>query len=84
MPNPVIRSAVFPAIKSKDRQWLKREKIAALNGVEIIYSGQQCNQQDLTLRRKCSISREGTRSVLSAQGQSLLPCAIFSVFRGFE
>jgi hypothetical protein len=46
MPNPVIRSALFPAIKSKDRQWLKREKIAAPNGVEIIYSGQQWNQQD--------------------------------------
>jgi hypothetical protein len=39
MPNPVIRSALFPAIKSKDRRLLDREKIAALEGVEIIYSG---------------------------------------------
>jgi TrfA protein len=46
MPNPVIRSALFPAIKSKDRQWFKRAKIAALEGVEIIYSGEQLNQQD--------------------------------------
>lgn len=46
MPNALIRSALFPAIKSKDRQWLKREKIASIDGVEIIFSGQQFNQQD--------------------------------------
>ena len=46
MPNPVIRSALFPAIKSKDRRLLDNEKIAALEGVEIIYSGRQLNQQD--------------------------------------
>jgi len=47
MPNPVIRSALFPAIKSKDRQWLKWGKVAALEGVEITFNGEQWNQQDL-------------------------------------
>jgi len=52
MPNPVIRSALFPAIKSKDRRLLDREKIAALDGVEIIYSGRQWNQQDFDVALK--------------------------------
>ena len=47
MPNPVIRSALFPAIKSKDRRLLdKREKVAALDGVEISFQRAALNQQD--------------------------------------
>jgi hypothetical protein len=46
MPNPVIRSALFPAIKSKDRRLMNRGNIAALDGVQILFTGQQWNQQD--------------------------------------
>jgi len=46
MPNPVIRSALFPAIQSKHRRLLDRENIAALDGVKILFTGRQWNQQD--------------------------------------
>jgi hypothetical protein len=47
MPNPALRSALFSAIQSKDRRWLDDELIAAVNGIEIRFKGQQLNQEDL-------------------------------------
>ena len=47
MPNPVLRSALFSAIQSKDRRFINYEKIAAVSGVEIRFKGEQLNQEDL-------------------------------------
>jgi hypothetical protein len=47
MPNPTLRSALFAAIKSKDRRFINHELIAAVNGVELRFKGEQLNQEDL-------------------------------------
>jgi TrfA protein len=47
MPNPALRSALFSAIHSKDRRFINRAHIAALNGIEIRFKGEQLNQEDL-------------------------------------
>jgi hypothetical protein len=46
-PNPVLRSALFPAIKSRHRRMLRKEPIAALTGIDIKFTGEQLNQEDL-------------------------------------
>ena len=46
-PNDLLRSAFFPAIQSKDRQFINNEVIAALDGVTIRLLGKQLNQDDL-------------------------------------
>ena len=47
MPNPTLRSALFAAIKSKDRRFINHELIASVNGVEIRFKGEQLNQENL-------------------------------------
>jgi TrfA protein len=47
MINATLRSALFAAVHSKDRRFIDRELIAAVNGVEIRFLGQQLNQEDL-------------------------------------
>jgi hypothetical protein len=47
MPNPVLRSALFPAIQGKDRRFLNDEVIASVQGVTILFKGEQLNQEDL-------------------------------------
>ena len=46
-PNDLLRSAFFPAIQSKDRQFINNEVIATLDGVTIRLLGKQLNQDDL-------------------------------------
>jgi TrfA protein len=46
-PNPILRSALFPAIQSKDRHFLDKALIASLKGQEIKFTGKQLNQEDL-------------------------------------
>jgi TrfA protein len=46
-PNPLLRSALFPAIQGKDRRMLHKQSIASLNGQEINFTGEQLNQEDL-------------------------------------
>jgi hypothetical protein len=48
-PNSFIRSALFSAIQSKDRQFLKEVTLASQDGITVKYTGQQLNQEDLTL-----------------------------------
>jgi len=48
-PNSFLRSALFSAIQGKDRQWLKGELLASQDGITVKYTGQQLNQEDLTL-----------------------------------
>lgn len=46
-PNSFIRSALFAAIQSKDRQFLKETVLASQDGIEVRYTGEQLNQADL-------------------------------------
>ncbi len=46
-PNSFIRSALFAAIQSKDRLFLKETVLASQDGIEVRYTGEQLNQADL-------------------------------------
>jgi hypothetical protein len=46
-PNSFIRSALFAAILSKDRQYMKEAVIASQDGITVKYTGEQLNQADL-------------------------------------
>ena len=48
-PNSFIRSALFSAIQSKDRQFIDGKALDSQAGISIHYTGQQLNQEDLTL-----------------------------------
>lgn len=47
IPNGVLRSALFGAIKKGPRRYLEREEIHALDGIRIIYTGPRLDQGDL-------------------------------------
>jgi hypothetical protein len=47
VPNGVLRSALFGAIRKGPRRYLKRERIASLEGVDILYTGERLDQGDL-------------------------------------
>ena len=46
-PNSFIRSALFAAIQSKDRQFLKEAVLASQDGIKVKFTGEQLNQADL-------------------------------------
>lgn len=48
-PNSFLRSALFSAIQSKDRKWQKGAVLASQDGITIKFTGEQLNQEDLTL-----------------------------------
>jgi len=48
-PNTFLRSALFSAIQSKDRIFLKEEILASQAGVIVKFTGEQLNQEDLTV-----------------------------------
>jgi hypothetical protein len=52
MPNPALRSALFPAIHSKDRRFINDELLASCESIEIRFKGEQLNQEDLDV---CSL-----------------------------
>lgn len=47
VPNGVLRSALFGAIKRGKRRYMEREPIAAIDGIAIIYTGLRLDQSDL-------------------------------------
>jgi TrfA protein len=47
VPNGVLRSALFGAIKKGPRSYIKRQAVAALEGIAILYSGPRLDQWDL-------------------------------------
>ncbi|MDD5365966.1 MAG: plasmid replication initiator TrfA [Gallionellaceae bacterium] len=47
VPNGVLRSALFGAIKRGKRRYMEREPIASVEGVAIIYTGPRLDQSDL-------------------------------------
>jgi hypothetical protein len=48
-PNSFLRSALFSAIQSKDRQYLKEVTLASSRDVVLKFTGEQLNQEDLTV-----------------------------------
>jgi hypothetical protein len=48
-PNSFIRSALFSAIQGKDREFLDGKVLDSQTGIIIKFTGQQLNQEDLTL-----------------------------------
>ena len=48
-PSAFLRSALFSAIQSKDRVFLKRVVLASQEGITVRFTGEQLNQEDLTL-----------------------------------
>jgi len=82
IPNGFLRSALFGVIKAGARQYMKSELIAAVEGVEIRYTGERLDQGDLdtfetvlhavrlqNLGNKCRVT---SYSLLKLLGQS--PC----------
>ena len=49
LPNSFPRSALFAAIQSKDRLDLKKVEIFSQQGISVTYTGEQLNQEDLTV-----------------------------------
>lgn len=49
LPNGVLRSALFGAIAKGKRRFVKSEQIAALEGIEIYYTGERLDQNDLVV-----------------------------------
>jgi hypothetical protein len=47
VPNGFLRSALFGAIRKGRRRYLKAEPLAALDGIEILYTGERLDQGDL-------------------------------------
>ena len=48
-PNSFLRSALFAAIQGKDRADLKKAELFSQQGITITYTGQQLNQEDMTI-----------------------------------
>jgi hypothetical protein len=48
-PNSFIRSALFAAIQSKDRKYLKEAILASSRDITVTFTGEQLNQEDLTV-----------------------------------
>jgi hypothetical protein len=48
-PNSFLRSALFAAIQSKDRKFLKEALLASTKDVTVKFTGEQLNQEDLTV-----------------------------------
>jgi hypothetical protein len=48
-PNSFLRSALFSAIQSKDRQYLEEVTLASQGDVTVKFTGRQLNQEDLTV-----------------------------------
>lgn len=47
VPNGILRSSLFGAIKKGPRRYMDKELVAAVDGVEIRYTGQRLDQGDL-------------------------------------
>lgn len=47
VPNGLLRSALFAAMQNGARRYMERELVAALDGLEIRYTGQRLDQDDL-------------------------------------
>jgi hypothetical protein len=46
-PNAVVRSALFPALGNQKRQFIKEKTLCSVQGVTVIFTGEQFDQSDL-------------------------------------
>jgi hypothetical protein len=53
VPNAVLRSALFTATKRGKRQYFERQKIASLEGIEVVFTGPRLDQADLDVWEQC-------------------------------
>ena len=49
VPNPFIRSGLFSVTNAANRAFIEKEKVASLSNYDMIYSGQQLGQDDLSV-----------------------------------
>lgn len=49
VPNALLRSALFAAIQGKGRRMMQRELLAAVDGIEVRFTGMQLEQSDLNV-----------------------------------
>lgn len=47
VPNGILRSALFGAVKRGKRRYMEREAVAAVDGIDLIYTGPRLDQADL-------------------------------------
>lgn len=47
VPNGILRSALFGAVKRGKRRYMEREAVAAVDGINLIYTGPRLDQADL-------------------------------------
>lgn len=71
-PNAFLRSAVFPAIQSKNSQYIRNVLIAAQGGYEIRFTGPQLDQADFDVWLQAAhfarCSALGTECIFTAKG----------------
>lgn len=53
LPNAILRSALFGAIRRGKRPFLQREKIASVDGVTVMQTGPRLDQADLDVWERC-------------------------------
>ncbi|GAB3369589.1 hypothetical protein GCM10027514_01910 [Azotobacter armeniacus] len=53
VPNSVLRSALFGAIKRGRRAFLQREQLTAVDGVTVLFTGPRLDQADLDVWEQC-------------------------------
>lgn len=53
VPNSVLRSALFGAIKRGRRAFMQRQELAAVDGVTILFTGPRLDQADLDVWEQC-------------------------------
>ena len=46
-PNAVFRSALFPALNSQTRKFIKEKKVYSVGGLDVTFTGEQFDQSDL-------------------------------------
>jgi len=72
VPNGFLRSALFGAIAKGRRRYMEREQLAALEGIEISYTGQRLDQGDLdvweSILHALRLQELGTQCRLTSYG----------------
>lgn len=72
VPNSILRSALFGVIKRGRRAFLQREKLPALEGITLLFTGPRLDQADLDVWEQClHIARNktlGTRIEFTTYG----------------
>ena len=48
-PNPLARSALFTAVKDEQRTYRRVTQVAALNGIQVVYTGEELRQDDASV-----------------------------------